>query len=30
MANKDETTVGGGPQNPEQCFFTMAEVVALL
>ena len=30
MADKDETTVGGGLQNPEQCFITMVEVAALL
>ena len=29
-ADKDETLVGGAPQNAEQRFVTMAEVVALL
>ena len=30
MADKEETLVGGVPQNAEQRFITMAEVVALL
>ena len=29
-ANREETLVGGVPRNAEQCFITMAEVVALL
>ena len=29
-ADKEETPAGGVPQNAEQCFLTMAEVVALL
>ena len=29
-ADKEETPVGGGPQNLEQCFITMAEVAVLL
>ena len=28
--DKEETPVGGGPQNLEQCFITMAEVAAFL
>ena len=30
MADKEETLVGGVPQNAEQRFITMAEVAALL
>jgi len=30
VADKEETPVGGGLQNVEQCFITMVEVVALL
>jgi len=30
VADKEETLVGGGPENTEQRFITMAEVVALL
>ena len=30
VANKEETLVRGAPQNAEQCFITMAKVVALL
>ena len=30
MADKEETLVGGVPQNAEQRFITMAEVIALL
>lgn len=30
VANKEETSVGRGPQNTEQRFVTMADVVALL
>ena len=29
-ADKEETPIRGAPQNTEQCFITMAEVVALL
>ena len=30
MADKEKTSVGGGPQNAEQRFIMMADVAALL
>ena len=30
IANKEETLVGGAPQNAEQSFITMAKVAAIL